>query len=292
MAKLKDDPITKEDIAEYLQDSSDFAFEVLVLRKLTSLGFSCEHAGTYEDPVTKKTREFDIRAWRIIDLNEDTTFRFCMAVECKNLKENFPLVVHCMPRSEAEAYQHIVWSHTPSDHLSRRFEYGRQVSLDGDDAVYRVGEPVGKSCDQIGRRVSAGELIGTDGKIFEKISQSINSTYDILDGSHHAGDKELTVISFVIPVLVVPKDRIWAVTYDLSGNITDGPKLVPRVPYYIDKSWKIGGGGFLERSQYYYLSHLEIVDIESLEELIDTHTRNDRFSHKKLSGYLLKGDGT
>ena len=62
MAKLKNEPISKSDILEYLESSSDFAFEVSVLKKLVALGFVCEHSGTYEDPVTGKTRELGIYA--------------------------------------------------------------------------------------------------------------------------------------------------------------------------------------------------------------------------------------
>lgn len=85
MAKLKDEKINVQDVNEYLEKYSDFSFEIKVLKKLVSLGFQCEHSGTYEDPTTKKTREFDIRAWKIDQLGKKTTFRFCLAVECKNL---------------------------------------------------------------------------------------------------------------------------------------------------------------------------------------------------------------
>ena len=123
--------------------------------------------------------------------------------------------------------------------------------------------------------------------MIDKISQSINSTYDILRESHYAGDKENVVISFILPVLVVPNNRIWTVSYDNSGNIIEGPKINSRISYYIDKSWKIGGSP-PEQSQWYYLSHLEIVQIDSVEELIEAHTENERFSLKNLTGYFLK----
>lgn len=62
MARLKSDPITKADLDEYLENYSDFSFEVRILNTLIDLGFSCEHRGSYTDPATKKLREFDIRA--------------------------------------------------------------------------------------------------------------------------------------------------------------------------------------------------------------------------------------
>ena len=60
--QLKSDQITRVDIEEYLADYADFSFELRVLKELTDLKIKCQHGGTYEDPITKKSREFDIRA--------------------------------------------------------------------------------------------------------------------------------------------------------------------------------------------------------------------------------------
>jgi len=234
--KLLPDEIKQADIDEYLESYSDFSFEIRVLQKLNLLKFHCQHAGTYNDPVTEKAREFDIRAIKHINSDKKgTILRLCMAVECKNIKENFPLLVHCMPRTKAESYQCIVCSHSQ---LGPYEEFGRKIILDGDDTVYKEGEPVGKSSDQVGRQTNAN-IVGNDGDVFQKISQSINSAYDILVSSHYVGEGKSNIFSLVIPVLVVPERRIWSVTYDLSGNIVDGPKIVSKLSYYIDKSWRL-----------------------------------------------------
>ena len=62
MAKLKTDPITQADLAEFSRNDSDFALELRVLLQLRGLGFQCEHSAYYEDPVDHKFRQFDIRA--------------------------------------------------------------------------------------------------------------------------------------------------------------------------------------------------------------------------------------
>ncbi|HVN14346.1 MAG TPA: hypothetical protein VMT73_01300, partial [Anaerolineales bacterium] len=86
MATLSDNPITESDIEEYLNGYSDFSFEIQVLNKFLGLGFTCEHGGVYDDPVTHKSREFDIRA-----LYNKGAIRLRLSVECKNLHDNFPL---------------------------------------------------------------------------------------------------------------------------------------------------------------------------------------------------------
>ena len=70
MAKLKDDPITAKDLADFATTSSDFGFEMQVLARLRAEGFSCSHSGTYRDPVTDKIRQFDVRA--SIDRDDST----------------------------------------------------------------------------------------------------------------------------------------------------------------------------------------------------------------------------
>ena len=59
---LSPDPITESDVKRYLNNYSDFSFELQVLKKFVDLGFKCSHSGTYEDPVTSKSRQYDIRA--------------------------------------------------------------------------------------------------------------------------------------------------------------------------------------------------------------------------------------
>lgn len=56
VAKLLTDPISSNHIGEYLDDYSDFAFELKVLNKLVEMGFACEHGAVYEDPFTRAGR--------------------------------------------------------------------------------------------------------------------------------------------------------------------------------------------------------------------------------------------
>ena len=57
--KLKTDPITKNDLQNYVNTQSGFAFEMETLQALKDKGFDCEHGATYIDRVTKKHRQFD-----------------------------------------------------------------------------------------------------------------------------------------------------------------------------------------------------------------------------------------
>lgn len=272
MAKLKHTHITKVDIDQYINEFSDFRFEVLVLRELNMLGFDCEHAGTYDDPITNKTREFDIRARKCLIDKPSLKLHLAFSVECKNLKSNFPLVVHCMPRETDEGYLDLVWASKPKNYIVR-YENATRIPVTGEASPYKANDPVGKSCDQIGRKASQeADLVSNDSDAFEKISQAINSAFDLINAAHYAAENEQDVVTIVVPVLVVPNDRIWSVLYKRTGEIFREPTLESNIEYYIDKSWLIGGAGN-EYPKRYFMSHMEIVQISKLSEMVSKYTQ-------------------
>ena len=153
MAKLRSDAITSYDLLEFLAGYSDFGFEIQVLKQLREMGFNSQHGGSYDDPVTKKPREFDIRAFK------RSGNRFLrLAVECKNLRPNFPLLVSCLPRSKDEAFHEVAWSFDP-EHENRPNKSlpaavaasSKPLRLRGVACLYKQDDYVGKDCNQVGR---------------------------------------------------------------------------------------------------------------------------------------------
>src|SRR5689334_21335363 len=99
MAKLKNIRVGCAEFNEFLATTSHFAFELRCLERISQLGFRCQHAGSYQDRVTKKARQFDIRAYK-----ESSKFGVRFAVECKNLSESFPLLIMNVPRAPEESF--------------------------------------------------------------------------------------------------------------------------------------------------------------------------------------------
>src|SRR6266511_5157163 len=110
-SKLLPDLINQTDIEEYLNDFADFSFELRVLKELIDLHHQCQHGGTYDDPITGKSREFDIRAL----FEDEEVLRIHLSVECKNLQPNFPLVMHSLRRKENESYNELIHSFDNSE---------------------------------------------------------------------------------------------------------------------------------------------------------------------------------
>jgi hypothetical protein len=271
MAKLKPEAITQADLIEYLDSYSDFSFEVGVLKKLIGLGFSCEHAGSYSDRATGKDREFDIRALKVFG---KLFLRF--AVECKNLRENYPLLVSCLPRREEEAFHDIIVSVNPEKlqleepprvYSRAMLTESKAIRLKGEHSLYKVGQPVGKTCDQVGRGIN-GEIVSGDSDVYSKWSQALASAADLThratcDAMERTGDLAL---SLVLPILVVPNGRLWMVQFDETGARTSPPTQVERCSYFVNLSyWHNTGFGQSGQD----ISHLEFVTENGLFAFID-----------------------
>jgi hypothetical protein len=186
-------PIDVADLTEFLDNHSDFTFEIKVLKMIRGESFECEHHGSYDDPVTKKPREFDIRARR------DFGNRIIrLAVECKNLRENYPLLVSCMPRRDDEAFHEIALSidpekftlRDPQPYAVRAFEpSSKSLRLMGARSLYAAGDPVGKSCAQVGK-TDKGDITATDADVYQKWAQALSSAHDLTyEACHDAADR-------------------------------------------------------------------------------------------------------
>ena len=118
------------------------------------------HVVTYEDPVTKKHRQYDVRAWA-----ERRQQRLDLAIECKALRPWFPLVVSRIPRAADESFHHLILSHTrepdPGEVYSRiDLDRARTLPMEGRYSIYGQGEPVGKSTTQEGGTTRASSSRG------------------------------------------------------------------------------------------------------------------------------------
>jgi hypothetical protein len=262
MPKLNTTSITEKDLDEYLNCESDFAFEMNVLSLLRTMHFSCSHSGTYEDPVTGKIRQYDLRATK-----RESDSRLALAVECKNLRPNFPLLISAVPRTLSEAFHDLI-----------RYRCGTVLSVteifhvNRGQSIYREGEMVGKRTDQVGRTEHNSELFSDDSATFEKLSQAISSSKDIyVDNARDSGPP---FIRMVIPVLVVPVGVLWQVEYDTDGNMTTHPYRVNEATLFIDHTWTTLAN---MDTVSYRVSHLHIVTLSHLEKAVTAWMGPDGF---------------
>ena len=240
MAKPFQKELTAADLTDYVNSESDFAFEIRVIKELQKAG-DVVHGGTYTDAITGKSRQFDIRVtisndWRVNRL----------AVECKNLKTTFPLLVSCLPRRDDEAFQHIALSIDIAYHTFPEADQGRiaclaneafvrTLSMANANCMYKTGEPVGKTLAQVGR--DSNNLFNVnDSEIYGKWSQALSSADDLVAMCPDDGkSKECSYcFSSVIPVLIVRMGGYGAVCL----TSTEIGRLNPSRPIACSSLWR------------------------------------------------------
>lgn len=274
MPQWRKDLIEETDIGEYCASESDFAFELQTMALLQSLGVKCEHGGIYEDPVTEKARQFDIRG--LLELGQINRVR--LAVECKNIRANLPLVVLTVPRNVDESYHEFISSHAP---VQQEFNLpgvgvrkmpgigavkGERVRQRAAASIYPAFEPVGKSCCQVGRDKN-GEIKASDAEAYDKWWQAIQSSHDLVASAEDDWELSRQGISntLVLPILSIPDDRLWIVNYNQDGTMNGSPAKANRASLYINKfipsSNHLSGIGM-------WVSHIEVLTHTGMRELV------------------------
>jgi hypothetical protein len=256
-SKLQSSPITASDLKEFVDNNSDFDSEMTVLAGLRSLDFECEHSGTYQDPVSDKIRQFDIRAFKWQGI-----CTLALAVECKNLRPNHPLLLSAVPRTVTESVHDLL---TVRKQVGSA--YPRVETMKGTRSAYGAGDLVGKKTDQVGRSESSKELFSDDGDTFDKLNQAVNSCRDLVRTLRSGGDIPLLVRA-IVPVLVIPDGVLWQVDYDENGKMVTAPRSVSRTTLYLGHSWKIVGDDITVLPITYNLSHIEIVTLSALPNAV------------------------
>lgn len=256
MPKLKSEAIERQDLVEYLQSESDFDFELSILRSLRARRLQCEHGGLYEDPVTGKAREFDIRA-----LAKDGNSLVHLAIECKNIRSNFPLLVSRVPRTAAESFHQTILIGAGSHDVAHPFARNvRQHLLE--KSVYALSEPVGKSIAQVGRLDPSGAISASDSEVFDKWSQCLASANDLVERAIRCPRPSTgTAYLAVLPILVVPDDRLWAVDYDSDGKPLGPPERVSHCSVFVGKDYIVEFGTSFQ----FTISHMDIMTLGGLE---------------------------
>jgi hypothetical protein len=253
---MNQDPITSEDIKDWLDSQSDFSLEMRVLSQLKRLDFYAEHGGTYSDPVTGKPRQFDIRC-----LKRDGKYAIKLAIECKALTPQFPLVIQRVLRTEQESYHEVFFAHEPQGNIPGIFDDSDVLRTKFPSSLYPVNEFVGKSSTQIGKKDSkkGKQLFAKDSEIYDKWAQAISSMSDLVTESSEQREKlELSEsLTVILPVLVVSDDSLWCVDYDSSGCRTSEPLHYDDIEFYIGK--EIAGDDKICPS--YIASHLKILTL-------------------------------
>lgn len=257
--------IAAEDLRRYVETQDDFAFEREVYHKAQGLGLAAEHAGLYEDPVTGKPRQFDIRATKLFRENS-----ISLSIECKSLATTYPLLVSCVPRSRTESFHEVLYD------VSAKGNSQLQVTR-SEGALYREGEPVGKSMRQI-KHDSRGDLTSGD-EVFDKWMQALASAAELVTHAAHRlsepGGQRAPRGAAIIPVLVVSDDALWVADYSSNGRLKQDPFRVDDVTFYLGRSYEVAGAHLT-----FTVSHLHIFTRSRVHTLLQEIAQGGETWHR------------
>jgi hypothetical protein len=236
MTKRASPTIEASDLAEYLASQDDFALELFVYSRLMRAGFDASHGGTYQDRVTQRYRQYDIRAGcrrgdRAVQL----------AVECKALRPSFPLLVSRVPRTSAEAAHEIVvsrFSEQLRPGIGIDWVPAATMRVASDRGLYPFESLVGRSLTQVGRNRD-GDLSASDAESFEKWSQALSSASDLVQQACMAAERSAgkEFATFVLPVLVVSDGTLWVADYASAGELVGAPRQEDHVTFSISRRY-------------------------------------------------------
>ena len=229
--------ITSKDIEEVIATEDDFGHEMRVGRLLRGyFGSQTLQGGTYIDPVSGKARQFDFR-WR----HQLAEHGLNLAIECKNVNPDSPVIISGRNRSESEAFHELVESRKGGHFRTNKGNIFLDVlaarvirRITGNASVYFPEAFEGKSLLQLKKK--DGKYSRTrDTEIYEKWSQALASAVDLVDaaGRNATVATNQHVFTFILPVVVLPDESLWKVEYDVNGKIIQGPQRCNEVEFFV-----------------------------------------------------------
>lgn len=258
-AEIKKVVLTEDDFGHEMRVGDIFAcvkypdiqFDVTIIERPN-------HGGTYKDAVTQKTRQFDYRCEIYKGRNRES--RIFLAVECKNINKDLPLVVCGRPRTIDESYHEYFMKDAGRIKLLR---------VDGLNTIYKEDEFVGKSLFRLKKK--QGVLCSDgDSEIYDKWSQALASCYDLaVEASRNP--IALKIQTFLMPIVVVPNDSLWVANYSNDGSLSKDPEQVDQCSYFVDQKLSIPLALDYSIPEFpLKLTHIHFVTLKGLAEMLGT----------------------
>ena len=196
-----------------------------------------------------------------------------LAIECKNIRENFPIIVSCVPRRIQESYHEVVYYSEIPIEIEGEEELRNTISLRlySKASVYKSDENVGKSIAQVGQYLENKKknVFGTDAHIFDKWAQALASAQNLADRAFEEKRKvgAESRLSAIFPILVVPDNMLWIANYDNYGKLRATPSPTDKIDLFVGRPYSSRGR---ERLYNLSVSHLEIKTKSALEDSLIT----------------------
>jgi hypothetical protein len=272
--------ISEKELSDYLDTQSDFDLELFVLRSLRENGVSASHAGTYVDPVTATFRQYDVRASHVITPHKNIACQVAMAIECKALSEDRPLVLSCVRGSPADSIQQVIHSYgEPKNRASTT----RVLSSEAQVRLYPENRRIGKKTDQVLRSDGKPLAKMRDNESFQKWSQALSSAEDLIKEGVGSNIRlaRWNALTLVLPVLVISDNSLWVVDYDRHDR-RRAPELVAQAELFVDRPYVLAESGIE-----YKIGNLHIYTRSGFAHFVARTLRSEDFAERAF-GFAIR----
>lgn len=273
--------ITAAHIDEYLTSRDDFDLELTAYRLLVERGWDARLGGIYSDPIQRKHRQFDVRAHAVIW--PSVNCELSLAVECKNLTPEYPLVISRVPCPTDESPHSVIVTRLRREQGDFMFEV-----YDSDPTraqLCTVGAPIGKSLTQI--KLDGKRLVGSDSETYDKWLQAVASAARLAEVAAKRQKVDDAVFTFVMPILLVADKTLWVVDYSKEGKRA-APAQVDETLYFVDESHTL-------EHRYgprpYPVRHLFVYTLAGFTRMLEDYKSKEGKLAEKTFGFAVKRAG-
>jgi len=280
-------PISGQDLRRYLDTQDDFALELEAYRHAKGFNFNVSHGGLYDDAMTNKRRQYDVRA-----SHENGTRRIDLTIECKFLDPTFPLLVQRVPRPGKESFHQTMLSRGSTTSYGTASEpqhwTGAGLFKISGTHLYDPQQPVGKSMKRI--KVAAGDgFSATDSDIYEKYTQALTSMNEFVQSAAQdlrpqRGPAAGLARAF-LPIVLVSDGALWVADYDASGRLVSDPRPeADETTFYLGWNYEVPNPQDPAHPATFTVSHLHIMTRRRLPKFLEEIQQGQPIWHLLFGG--------
>jgi hypothetical protein len=253
--------VTADALMSAIMAEDDFGLEMRVRSILEHTAGKVRHGWTYLDPVEEKPRQFDLRC--VLKHFNFEKYMY-MAVECKNLAPEAPLIISGTQRTYEESFHDFVHSDARPAAATGTYVCRSHVR----NGIYPSSGFVGKSLLRLRPNAEEAKFVRTsaiESEIYNRWAQALASAHELCREALSDGDqKQLPACAVVLPAVVVPDGTLWTVEYDGEGSFGSGPVETPSTTFFVNHEVVV-----VPKNCWMNLSHVHFLTVRGLRDFVE-----------------------
>jgi hypothetical protein len=199
-----------------------------------------------------------------------------LAVECKNLRPEVPLIISGLPRTPDEAFVDLVRSVTGHHKRGSATIVGSSSvtrRATGQECFYPPAQFVGKSLVRV-RIEKNGPVTLGDSEIYDKWSQALSSAIALVHNACDQSRKDCvqSVFTAVLPAVVVPDGTLWTLEYKQDATAASPPSIIHECALFLGKNIVVG---YPQLEHRFIFSHLHFFTLTGFASFLSKMAIND-----------------